>query len=99
MQYIIRKSLDIRAHLWYTVSTERERKILNTRKVKKMTRFEKDLKEALEGNEIEVLSRRKAEIKRLTKEGKSCKNAFRRQCIAQEVVRLTREYNKIDSHF
>lgn len=64
-----------------------------------MTRFEKDLRDTLEGNEIDVLSRRKTEIERLTKEGKSCKNSFRRQCIAQEVARLTREYNEIDSHF
>ena len=64
-----------------------------------MTRFEKDYKDALEGNEIEVLKRRKAEIERLTKEGKACKNGFRRQCIAQEVARLTAEYNKIDELF
>ena len=64
-----------------------------------MTRFEKDLKEALEGNEIEVLTRRKAEIKKLTAEGKTCKNGFRRTCIAQEVARLTREYNAISEKF
>ena len=40
-----------------------------------MTRFERDLKEALDGNEIEVLKRRKAEIEKLTAEGKACKNA------------------------
>ena len=64
-----------------------------------MTRFEKDMTEALNGNEIEVLKRRKAELARLTVEGKSCKNAFRGQCIAQEVARLTAEYNKISSKF
>ena len=64
-----------------------------------MTRFEKDLTEALNGNEIEVLKRRKTELERLTAEGKSCKNAFRRQCIAQEVTRLTAEYNEISSRF
>jgi hypothetical protein len=64
-----------------------------------MTRFERDLKEALEGNEIEVLKRRKAEIDRLTAEGKACKNSFRRTCIAQEVVRLTKEYNAISENF
>lgn len=64
-----------------------------------MTRFERDLKEALNGNEIEVLSRRKAEIDSLTKEMKSCKNGFRRKCIAQDIARLTAEYNKIDSNF
>ena len=64
-----------------------------------MTRFERDLKEALEGNEIDVLKRRKAEIDRLTAEGKACKNSFRRTCIAQEVVRLTKEYNAISENF
>ena len=49
-----------------------------------MTRFEKDLKDALAGNEIEILTRRKAEIDKLTAEGRACKNAFRRTCIAQE---------------
>ena len=64
-----------------------------------MTRFEKDLTEALNGNEIEVLKRRKAELARLTAEGKSCRNAFRSQCIAQEVARLTAEYNEISNRF
>ena len=64
-----------------------------------MTRFERDLKEALEGNEIEVLKRRKAEIEKLTAEGKACKNSFRRTCIAQEVVRLTAEYKRISENF
>ncbi|MBR5529196.1 MAG: hypothetical protein IKU57_01850 [Oscillospiraceae bacterium] len=64
-----------------------------------MNRFERDLKDALEGNEIEVLTRRKAEIEKLTAEGKACKNAFRRTCIAQEVVKLTREYQAISEHF
>ena len=61
-----------------------------------MTRYEKDMQEALNGNAMEVLKIRKAELERLTREGKSYKNSFRRQCIAQEVVRLQREYNAID---
>lgn len=64
-----------------------------------MTRFEKDLKDALAGNEIEILTRRKAEIDKLTAEGKACKNAFRRTCIVQEIARLTREYNAISENF
>lgn len=64
-----------------------------------MTKFERDLRDALAGNEIEVLTRRKAEIEKLTKEGKACKNGFRRQCIAQEVAKLTREYDEIDANF
>lgn len=61
-----------------------------------MTRFEKDMQEALNGNATIVLKSRKAEIERLTKEGKACKSSFRRQCLAQEVARLQREYNAID---
>ena len=64
-----------------------------------MMRFEKDMNEALAGNEIEVLKRRKAELERLTAAGKGCKNGFRRQCIAQEVARLTAEYNEISNRF
>ena len=64
-----------------------------------MTRFERDLKAAKEGNEIEVITRRKAEIAKLTKEGKACKNAFCRQCIAQEVAKLQNELNQIDKLF
>ena len=62
-----------------------------------MTRFERDLREARNGYASLILRERKAEIERLTKEGRACKNAFRRECIAQEVVRLTREYNEIDN--
>lgn len=64
-----------------------------------MTRFEKDLQDALSGNEIEVLTRRKAEIERLKHDLRWCKNGFRRECISQEIARLTKEYNKIDENF
>ena len=64
-----------------------------------MTRFEKDFKAAQEGNQIEVLTKRKAELDRLDKEGKACKNSFRKQCIAQEYTRLKAEYDKIDALF
>ena len=64
-----------------------------------MTRFERDINDAKEGNEIEVLPRRKAEIEKLTAEGKACRNGFRIKCIAQEVARLKAEYNKIESLF
>lgn len=64
-----------------------------------MTRFEKDLKAAQEGNGIEVLAKRKEELDRLYKEGRACKNSFRRQCIAQDYARLKAEYEKIDSLF
>lgn len=64
-----------------------------------MTRYERDLNEIAEGNEIEVMKRRKAEIENLEKEGRACKNSFRRTCIAQELARLTKEYNKLDELF
>ena len=64
-----------------------------------MTTLEKDMREALEGNEKEVLLRRKAEIKRLTMEGKGCKNGFCRLCIAQQVVKLEAEYRQISDMF
>ena len=41
-----------------------------------MTRFEKDMTEALNGNEIEVLKRRKAELARLTAEYNEISNKF-----------------------
>ena len=62
-----------------------------------MTRFEKDQNEINEGNEIEVLQRRKAELENLYKQGRSEKNRFRRQCITQEYSRLKAEYAKLDS--
>ena len=62
-----------------------------------MTRFEKDVKEIQEGNEIEVLKRRKAELEELYKKGRCEKNGFRRQCIAQEYERRLAEYEKLDA--
>ncbi len=64
-----------------------------------MTRFEKDYKDAKDGNEIEVITKRKAEIEKLTREGKSCKNSFRRTCIAQDLTRLKAELRKIEELF
>ena len=64
-----------------------------------MNRLEKDLKDALEGNKIEVLTRRKQELERIEQEGRSCKNGFRRQCLAQEYTRLKAEYDYIDRQF
>lgn len=64
-----------------------------------MTRFEKDLNEIAEGNEIEVLKKRKAEIEKLEKAGKCEKNGFRRTCIAQDLARLKAEYRRLDGQF
>lgn len=64
-----------------------------------MTRFERDYKDAKEGNGIGVITRRRAELEKLTREGKNCKNGFRRTCIAQDVVRLKKELSKIEELF
>ena len=61
-----------------------------------MTRFEEDIIEIEEGNEIEVLKRRKAELDDLYKKGRCEKNSFKRQCIAQEYTRLKAEYDALD---
>ena len=61
-----------------------------------MTRFEKDVIEIEEGNEIEVLKRRKAELDNLYKKGRCEKNSFKRPCIAQEYTRLKAEYDALD---
>ena len=61
-----------------------------------MTKFEKDIIEIEEGNEIEVLKRRKAELDDLYKKGRGEKNSFKRQCIAQEYTRLKAEYDALD---
>ena len=61
-----------------------------------MTGFERDVKEIREGNEIEVLKRRKAELEELYKKGRCEKNEFRRKCIAQEYERKMAEYEKLD---
>lgn len=65
----------------------------------KMTRFEKDLKEALEGSEIAILTKRKAELENLKKQLRACRDGFRAQCLQQEITKLTAEYNKIDANF
>ena len=64
-----------------------------------MTRFERDVIEIEEGNEIEVLKRRKAELDDLYKKGRCEKNSFKRQCIAQEYKRRLAEYEKLDEMF
>ena len=64
-----------------------------------MTRFERDFKDAQEGNEMEVITKRRAEIEKLNHEGKCCKSSFRRTCIAQDVVRLKAELKKIEELF
>lgn len=64
-----------------------------------MTRLERDINEIAEGNEIEVMKRRKTELEKLEKAGKCEKNGFRRTCIAQDLSRLKAEYSKLEELF
>lgn len=64
-----------------------------------MTRLERDLNEIAEGNEMEVMKRRKTELEKLEKAGKCEKNGFRRTCIAQDLSRLKAEYSKLEELF
>ena len=63
------------------------------------TRFEKDYKEAKQGNGIEILSSRKIQLEVLRKQFKSCRNAFKRDCLKQEIIKLEEEYKIIDELF
>lgn len=61
-----------------------------------MTTFEKDCN--LSADELSVVLRsRKAELVKLEREGRCCRNSFRRTCIAQEYAKLCREYAVLDS--
>ena len=44
-----------------------------------------------------ILRARKAELARIEREGRRCKNGFRRQCLAQEWARLKAEYRQLDA--
>ena len=57
------------------------------------TRFEKDYAMVMEGEDDaeRIILRRKNEIRRLRREGRECRNGFRKQCIQQELERLEHE--------
>ena len=61
-----------------------------------MTRFEKDIKEIREGNSVEVMMRRKAELEEIYRKGRCERNGFRLQCLLQDYRRLQAEYKKLD---
>lgn len=63
-----------------------------------VTRFTKDRK-AAKIDAIGVLMVRDKEMDELERKGRAEKNAFRRQCIAQELARLRWEYEQIESWF
>ena len=63
-----------------------------------MTTFEKD-KAAIQedaANACDILKARKAELQRIEREVRACKNGFRRQCLEQEYARCAAEYRKLD---
>ena len=62
-----------------------------------MTRFEREYKEAQQdaGLGIIILMERKAELEEIERKGKTEKNSWRREILAQEYVKLEREYNEI----
>ena len=62
-----------------------------------MTRFEREFKEAQHdaGLGIVILMERKAELQELEKKGRAEKNGWRREILAQEYVKLQREYDEI----
>lgn len=63
------------------------------------TRFEKDYEEAKHGNGIVILSSRKIQLEVLRKQFKSWRNAFKRDCLKQEITKLEEEYKIIDELF
>lgn len=60
------------------------------------TAFETD-KRNIHTDSVEIMKRRKKELADLAKRGKATKNAFKRQCLAQEYARLKSEYDALDT--
>ena len=62
-----------------------------------MTRLERRMQEAREGNEREVLEKYNREIARERERRNHSRNAFVRQCCDQQIARLTQEKNQIEA--
>ena len=62
-----------------------------------MTRLERRMRDALEGNEREVLEKYNREITRERDRKAHSRNAFVRQCCDQAIERLTREKREIEA--
>ena len=62
-----------------------------------MTRLERRMRDALEGNEREVLEHYNAEIASERNRKAQSHNAFVRQCCDQQIARLTREKREIEA--
>lgn len=63
------------------------------------TKFDKDLRvmETDSDAGIMILRERKAQLERIERQGRTCKNRFRLECLAQEYNRLKREYDALDA--
>lgn len=70
----------------------------NERKKAMSTKFDKDLKlmETDADASIMILRERKAQLERIERQGRACKNKFRLECLAQEYNQLKREYDALD---
>ena len=62
-----------------------------------MTRLERRMKEALEGNEREVLEKYSADIAKEKQRRSYSKNGFIRQCCDQNIETLMREKRQIEA--
>ena len=62
-----------------------------------MTRLETRMRDALEGNEREVLEKYNREITRERDRKAHSPNAFVRQCCDQQIARLAREKRQIEA--
>jgi len=62
-----------------------------------MTRLERRMREASEGNEREVLEQYNAEIARERDRKAHARNAFVRQCCDQQIARLKSEKREIEA--
>lgn len=62
-----------------------------------MTRLESRMRDALEGNEREVLERYNREIAAERDRRNHSHNAFVRQCCEQQISRLEQEKNQIEA--
>ncbi len=66
------------------------------RKMKRTQRFERRLKDAQEGNEIEILKTYKQEIRQLEIRRDASKNGFIKTCCQQEIDQLKAEKDAIE---
>jgi len=62
-----------------------------------MTRLETRMRDALKGNEREVLKKYNREIARERDRKAHSRNAFVRQCCDQQIARLAREKRQIEA--